>query len=117
MKQFLILLLAAALILCGCRSAGTQTAPTRVTQPTKPIPTDRTEPPNPDAVSGSGQLKGRADTLEEAEEIAALYGIVLVDYQNGLALYYTDEDPEAVIARGEENGWPQLSLNRIVQLY
>lgn len=116
MKRFLIGMLMLALLLAGCASAEKET-PVREIQETKPVPTERTEPVQPDDTAPSGQLKGRAETQAEAEEIAALYGIQLVDYQNGLALFYTEEDPKTVIARGEENGWPQLSLNRVMQLY
>jgi len=119
MKRFLNWILAAALLfLCGCHAAGgNETPPSRDTQPTQPLPTDLTAPAQPGDVSADGQLKGRAETQKEAEEIAALYGIELVDFQNGLALYYTEEDPKEVIRRGEENDWPQLSLNRTIQLY
>lgn len=53
------------------------------------------------------------DTQEEAQKIAELYGIVLVSYENGVAVYQTDEDPFDVIAGGEEHGYPQLSINFI----
>lgn len=59
------------------------------------------------------QLMAIVNTQEEAEEIAKLYGIVFVSYENGVALYQTDEDPFEVIARGEANGYPQLSINLV----
>lgn len=58
-------------------------------------------------------LVALVDTQEEAQEIAELYGITLVSYENGVAAYHTDEDPFEVIARGNENGYPQLSINLI----
>lgn len=58
-------------------------------------------------------LMALVDTQEEAQEIAELYGITLVSYENGVAVYQTDEDPFQVIARGDENGYPQLSINLI----
>ena len=125
MKRFLIWILAAALLLCGCRSSaeatkpGAEPAPTRDAQIQPPQPADPEHPdvPSPDDVSPDGQLIGKADSPEEAEEIAALYGIELVNCQNGLALFRTEEDPKEVILRGEENGWPPLSLNRTLQFY
>lgn len=54
-----------------------------------------------------------ADTREEAEEIAKQYGITLVSYENGIAVYQTEEDPYDVIARGQENGYHELSVNYI----
>lgn len=52
-------------------------------------------------------------TQEEAEEIAEQYGITLVSYENGIAVYRTEEDPYNVIARGQENGYHKLSVNFI----
>jgi hypothetical protein len=54
-----------------------------------------------------------ADSQEQAEEIAARYGITLVEYSHGVAGFYTEEDPAAVIRRGKEQGWVELSLNVI----
>ena len=62
-------------------------------------------------------LIAAVETLEEAQSIADLYGIELVDWSFSVASYYTDEDPEEVIGRGRENGWPELSLNRVSQMY
>ena len=65
--------------------------------------------------SEEAPLIGVAETREEAEEIAKLYGITLLDFSHNTALYHTDEDPRAVIRRGPENGWPELSLNYIAR--
>ena len=56
-----------------------------------------------------------AESREKAEELAALYEIEFVDYAHGVATFHA-EDPQAVIARGKQNGWPELSLNRVEQL-
>lgn len=56
-------------------------------------------------------LMAAAESEEEAQEIAEQYGIELVSFENGIALYHTEEDPFDVIARGQENGYPQLSIN------
>lgn len=56
-------------------------------------------------------LMAAVQTEEEAQELAGQYGIELVSFENGIALYHTDEDPFAVIARGQENGYSQLSIN------
>ena len=58
-----------------------------------------------------------AQTREEAQAIADQYGIVLVDWAYGVAKFSTDEDPGQVIRRGQENGWPELYLNRTVQAF
>ncbi|MFG6337255.1 MAG: hypothetical protein K1W31_02080 [Lachnospiraceae bacterium] len=57
------------------------------------------------------QLMALVDTEEQAQEIAAQYGIEFVSFENGLALYHTEEDPFEVITRGQENGYPQISVN------
>ncbi len=62
-------------------------------------------------------LMATVDTEEEAKEIAELYGITFVSYENGIAVYQTDEDPMQVITRGQENDYPQLSLNLKRELY
>ena len=62
-------------------------------------------------------LMAVVDTEEEARKIAELYGITFVSYENGIAVYQTDEDPMQVIARGQENDYPRLSLNLKRELY
>ena len=126
MRQTILWILILMLVfLCGCRSSGQAVPPsppeatahpkTDATMPSaKPVPPS-TQPS--DAVSMRGQLIGSAEDKRKAEEIAELYGITLVDFGYGVALYYTEEDPKAVIARGEENGWPALSMNYTRQPY
>lgn len=57
-----------------------------------------------------------AESRERAEEIAALYSIELVSFDWGVAVFHTEEDPETVLERGRENGWPELNLNNEKQL-
>ena len=64
-----------------------------------------------------GQLIASVQTREEAEKIAALYGIELVDFAAPAALYATEEDPQTVIQRGMDNGWPLLEINHTKELY
>lgn len=63
--------------------------------------------------TAGGRLVCSAETEEQAQAIAELYGIELVDYQHGLALYLTEEDPYTVIKRGRDQGWPELSLDHM----
>ena len=131
MKRFSIcVLIALIVLLCGCHSSAGAAAPTRpplpdssAAEPSVP-PTEPSVSENagdtevvPPSVRKDGQLKGRAADADAAQEIAQLYGITLVDFGYGIALYYTEEDPKAVIARGEENGWPALSMNYTRQPY
>lgn len=62
-------------------------------------------------------LMALAESEEEARTIAEQYGITFVSYDNGVALYQTDEDPFQVIARGQENDYPPLSLNLARELH
>lgn len=62
-------------------------------------------------VSETEPLLALTENEEAAREIAEQYGITFVTYQNGVATYYTDEDPNEVIIRGEENGYPTLYIN------
>lgn len=61
-------------------------------------------------------LTALADTQEEAEKIADLYGIELKAYSYGVATYVTDKDPEAVIAEGIEKGYPTLVVDQKIYL-
>lgn len=63
------------------------------------------------AVVAENSLMSAAETEEEAREIAEQYGIEFVSFENGIALYHTEEDPFEVIARGKENGYSPLSVN------
>ena len=58
-------------------------------------------------------LMATVSSREEAEELAALYGITLVKCGTRIATFYTEEDPGDVIARGKANGWPELTLNTL----
>lgn len=57
-----------------------------------------------------------ADTKEEAQKIAELYGIELVNYSYGVAEYETTKDPQKLIALGEKNNYPALSTNNTLTI-
>lgn len=63
-----------------------------------------------------GRLICTAETEEQAQEIAQLYGIELIAFRNGVAVFTTEEDPWKVIRRGMEAGWPELSLDRQISI-
>lgn len=50
---------------------------------------------------------------KEAQEVAELYGITLLRVTEGLAVFETEESPQAVIERGKENGWKKLYANTV----
>ena len=57
------------------------------------------------------------ESLEEAQKIAEMYGIELVEFSYGVATFHTNEDPRDVIQRGKEKGYPELSINGYSELY
>lgn len=65
---------------------------------------------------GYVELIALADSEDDAKEIAELYGIELKRFENGVAVFVTKENPADVIKRGEENGWPTVSVNTIIHL-
>ena len=65
----------------------------------------------------SPQLTALADTLEEAQKIADLYGIELDSYSYGVAVYHTDKDISELIQLGLDNDYPTLAPNTEVYLH
>lgn len=57
------------------------------------------------------ELFAVVDSETKAQEIAELYGIELVGFADGVAVYTTDEVPRDVILRGKEEGYPEISIN------
>ena len=72
--------------------------------------------PGTDYAEGK-ELLASVKTLEDAERLEELYGIELVEYGDGLAVFHSEEDPAAVVRRGEENGWPALEVNWLVSAF
>ncbi|MBP5608279.1 MAG: hypothetical protein J6X66_08450 [Lachnospiraceae bacterium] len=73
------------------------------------------KPDTAGAVSGEELLCLAADE-KEAQAIADQYGITLVNFNNGVATFTTDEDIQAVIQRGIDNGYPVLDRNDVIYL-
>lgn len=67
-------------------------------------------------VAEGRELMCLADSREEAQAIADSYGITLVDFSYGVAVFTTQESPSSVIARGEAQGLHPLSPNQIVTI-
>ena len=117
-----LLLLLAAMAFSGCqKKTASETVPSKTvpaeTASLETIPAPGFAETVPGDVSEDGQLMASAENLEEAQKLAELYGIELVDYGYRVALFRTDEDPRAVIQRGKENGWPELSLNHTAKAF
>ena len=105
----LLLALLPVLVLCiGC--AGKDKGSVQA-----PAASARTSWNTPEAEEGRELMAG-VSSREEAEEIALLYGIELVDCSEYIACFHTEEDLGEVINRGKENGWPPLEINFVITL-
>ena len=117
MRYIPLILVVLMLVLCGCRRSEQVIYYPQETQETQngwaPLQPQEDKIP----VGEDAQLLCMTQTQEEAQEIAALYGIELVAWYDGLATFRTDEDPREVIRRGEAQGWQTLELNHTVELY
>ena len=117
-KQWIAVFLALLMLLSGC----SQSTATDKNGSVKPVSTPAERPKDtapeenpaqaPEKISENTPLMAEAESLEEAQALAGLYGITLVEFELGLATFATEEDPKAVIRRGQENNWPELTLNR-----
>ncbi len=96
-------ILLCALLLCACGARGAHVTP--IVRPSY----------SPQYVEN--QLICSAETEQEARRIAELYGISLLSFDYSVALFETEEDLDAVIARGEENNWPPLQRNYISDIH
>ena len=105
MSNGFLIALALSLLLPGCAKLA----------PAVTAPPEAADIPDSTVAAGK-ELFCLASSQEEAEKLAALYGIELTEFSYGVATFHTEEDPQAVIARGEKNGWTPLSLNIVEQL-
>ena len=67
--------------------------------------------------NSSAQLTALADSQEDAQEIANLYGIELKSYSYGVATYTTDKNLREILDLGLENDYPELTPDHESQLY
>lgn len=114
-KRIPIFLSLTALLLSGCAGAARPAPTETVAVTTRPTAPASSAPEAAEATEP--QLMALTDTRAEAEDMARQYGITLVSWQDGLALFSTAEDPETVVRRGAQNGWPELSVNYQRELF
>ncbi len=105
LRVFILILMLMALT--ACDKEGDKDLKTEVS--------DSFKETNEGIVSGR-ELIALTDNKEEAEKLAKLYEIELVDYSYGVASFHTKEDPHAVIERGRKNGYKLLDLNMKIEL-
>ena len=117
------LVLLVAVGLCGC---GGEKELTKITtndsipelQSLKPTVEDDSSGDSPvNDESATTELTALADTREEAERIAELYGIELSSYSYGVATYTTDKNLKELMDLGLENDYPELTPNYEQQLF
>ena len=58
-------------------------------------------------------LMAVVESIEDARETAGQYGIELISFEDGIALFQTKENPLVVISRGEQYNYPPLSVNYV----
>ncbi len=106
-RGILLIILSISMLLMGCagKTSPSQTALTSSVS-NSPSPTVWI----PEYVDGK-ELFASIDSRDTAEELAELYGIILVDFSYGIAVFHTEENPIDVLSRGEANNWPKLSVN------
>ena len=71
-------------------------------------------------VAGSfvpNELVGLFENEDEAKRCAELYGIELKSFNYGVAVFKAEGNLKDIIAEGERNGWPALSLNHRYQAF
>lgn len=93
---------------CGNREYAQMTPDSTTSAPLYETPAEFT----PTEDENSPQLTALADSLEEAQEIADLYGIELDSYSYGVAAYSTDKDISELLLLGEKNNYPTLAPNQ-----
>ena len=99
-----IVLLFAAFSLCSCGKREQVLSPGA-------SPAVSAAPVHSPAVAEGEELLCLCDSQEEAERIAGLYGIELVEYSYGVATFHAEGDLSALIEQGKAEGWPGLSFN------
>lgn len=116
----LILLLAVGLCGCGKKELTRIVADDNIPKLQKLKPIDENGSPIDSLDDGEAittELTALADTREEAEEIAGLYGIELSSYAYGVATYTTDKNIQELIDLGIENNYPELTPNYELELH
>lgn len=132
MLRFVLALLLVLLVLCACaytphvdippihthkEETGALPTPFVIQEPQPPAKPGIVELQPSKELFRPGELICIAESQQEAEEIAALYGITLYNWSGHVAVFVTEEDLGAVIARGEENGWKPLERNYVAYTY
>lgn len=72
-------------------------------------------PQKEEKIAEGRELFCLAKDQNEAEKIAADYGIELVSFGDGVAVFHTEDDPKEVIRYGQDNKLTLLSLNTEVK--
>ena len=63
------------------------------------------------------KLMSEAESKQNAKEIADVYDITFISYSDGIATYYTEEDPDVVIQRGKDRGYPLLVVDHEMKMF
>ncbi len=122
-----LIVTALCMVFCITACGGAQT---QITEPAAGIPVqeetgEEKEPAenvseelpvlNDEIVPGE-ELLCLCDSEEDAQEIADMYGIELVNFSYGVATFHAD-NPREVITLGQEKGYPALELNGVMRIF
>ena len=109
-KLLVFPLAALLLILCTACTTGNKAPSAPPESPSSSgVRTEHAEHP----VEGE-ELMAMTDSREEAEALAAQYGIELVSWELNVAVFHTDRDPYSVMEEGKRNNWPPLEINAVI---
>lgn len=97
----IVLLLLFLMLFCGCRGAAD-------------LPAQGADQKG--EVAPGQELTCLVNTQQDALAIARQYGIELVGFEAGVAVFHTEDDWSQIIEQGRKAGWPELSPNYVMEL-
>ena len=118
LSALLAFLLSLSLLLSGCAGTVSSDSASGIAPPSS-SPEDAAFPgkrpsvePDASPVIEGQELYCLAENREEALAAAEEYGIELVRFAYGVAVFHAEGDLSALLQRGIENGWHEMALNR-----
>jgi len=122
MKKYRWIIITVLCVSVGLILLGWLNNPKHVFAPVKDFESPGGAPPDSAGNQGGeayepNQLVGLFENEEQAKECAELYGIELQSFSYGVAVFKVEGDPNMLIEKGKDNGWPELSLNHKITAF